>query len=91
MSTIRLYASESAFSDETSDDEYMPFLGEAIFSIRDSSVSLLDSAPKEEFAGNLEPGSCLYNMQGMRISSYDLKPGLYIINNNGKTRKILVK
>lgn len=89
--TIRLYASVSAFSDETSDDEYMPFLGETIFSIRDSSVSLLDSATEEEFAGNNEPASCLYNMQGMRISSYDLKPGLYVIKNNGKTQKILVK
>lgn len=92
---MRLYASVSAFDEDSSDDSYLPFLGEAKFSIVDSAVDGVSSDDEGIYVENgclIAPeGSRLYNLQGVELSqSAPLSPGIYIVRAPSDSVRIMV-
>lgn len=79
--TLRLYAHCSG---SDSDDENMPFIGEAVFRTAHSGiVNVIADVDDMLDADGVE----VYNLAGVRVACDNLAPGIYIVRRGGKVFK----
>lgn len=93
--TFRLYASVSGFDEETSDDAYMPFLGEAVFTLNQSGIEPAwqdDALIYVEGGAFHGPAGCrIYDLRGVELSPFGIQPGIYIVKYKNRVSKFVVR